>query len=555
MTSLPSPALLAATLELASELDLSEALRIFVRSACTITGARYGALSVLDNRGETAQFVQHGMSSADAALLPHPPLGHGVIGAIPDHGTLRIDSLDGHPQFSGFPAGHPPMENYLGTALRLRDQTFGRLYLCDKEGGFSAADATNVETLAAAAAVAVQNARLFAEARNRGRWLSASQQITTTLLQGTEEEEALALIARLVREVAEADTALIVLPSIGQSWVCEIADGHEAAGLIGIQFPPQGRAVTVLRDGAGLVVDSLARARTLRVPQLARFGPALYAPLMARGSGIGVLILLRRRGRMEFARSDLEMAESFAAQAALALEFASARHAEDRAALLDERARIGRDLHDLAIQQLFATGMQLETARAGIARGEENQQRVEELLNQALTSVDDSVRQIRAIVRSLKEPDQEVDLPERIRREASLARTALGFAPSFTIELDGVSLAGAPNSEELTQQVSDRVDSDISDDVVAVVREGLSNAARHARAASVQVRVAVSGHGLLGHVLVEVLDDGVGVPADRTRNSGLENLAARARRHRGTFTVGRTETGAGTHLVWQVPLT
>ncbi|UNX53835.1 GAF domain-containing protein [Georgenia sp. TF02-10] len=550
--SADTSSLLAAALQLTSELDLPTAMQQFVERAARLTGARYAALGVLDSRGETTTFVQVGVTEEEQRVLGHPPRGRGVLGAIPIDGPLILEDLTKHPDFGGFPPGHPPMHSFLGVPVRVADQVFGRLYLAEKPGGFTAADAEDMMALAQAAAVAIENGRLYAEARNRERWISASQDITTTLLEGTEEEEALAMIAARVREVAEADTALIVLPSVGDAWACEIADGYRAAELIGLVFPPDGRARTVLREGTGLIVDSLTRLRTLRLKELAQFGPALYAPMMLRGEGTGVLILLRRVGRPEFGPGDLAMAESVARQAALALELAAARHAQDVAALLDERARIGRDLHDLAIQQLFATGMQLESARAELAsKGEAG---LAGLLEQSLSSVDESVRQIRSIVHSLREPDTAVVLVERLRREASLARTSLGYAPSLVIDVDGEVLADDAAQAALVQAVDDRVGADVADDVVAVVREGLSNAARHARAASVQVRVSVLGNGPTGRVVVDVEDDGVGVDPAVTRRSGLANLAARARRHGGTFSVGTNERGQGSLLSWQVPL-
>src|SRR5699024_8872112 len=168
------------------------------------------------------------------------------------------------------------------------------------------------------------------------------------------------------------------------------------------------------------------------VPQLGRYGPALYAPMITQGTGRGVLILLRLQGAAEFTSAGLEIAEAVAAQATVALELASARHAQDVSALLEERQRISRDLHDLAIQQLFATGMQLESVRASAAASTETAW-VAENLETSLSSVDDSVRQIRSIVHSLRDADDAVGLVERLRREASLARTGLGFAPSLLI--------------------------------------------------------------------------------------------------------------------------
>lgn len=543
--------LLGAALELTSQLDLPDVLQDFVDAAAALTGARFAALGVLDHLGKTVVFVQHGMSHEAQDQLGHPPRGHGVLGEIPSEGALLLDDISAHPSFGGWPDGHPPMRTFLGMPLRINEQVFGRIYLADKDGGFDDTDVTEVGLLAKAAGVAIANSRIYGQSRARERWLAVSQRITTMLLEGTDEEEALQMIAHEVREVADAETCLIVLPSIGDAWACEIADGKMAQSLIGVEFPPDGRALTVLREGVGVIVDSLALANPMRVPQLRPFGPAMYAPMMVRGTGLGVIVLLREEGRTEFEASDLTMAEGLAKQAALGLELAAARHAEDVASLLAERRRIGRDLHDLAIQQLFATGMQLHGARSRLV--EQGHEDLAAILEVSLTSVDESVRQIRAIVHSLREADEPVYLVERLRREASIGRTALGFAPSLIIRVDDHAVGSGPE-DPYADQVDTRVDPDIADDVVAVVREGLSNVARHAHASSVQVRIDVRGHGPAGRVTIEVEDDGIGVDPGRSRRSGLANLVARARRHRGKFTMGRAERGPGSLLEWQVPL-
>lgn len=513
-------------------------------------------MSILGSRGETSAFYIHGVSDELRNSLGNPPVGRGIIGDIPlDNGIISND-LHSDPRFTGYPPTHPEMTNFLGVPLRIHEQVYGRLYLCNRPGGYSDQDLAYVSGLAILAAVAVENSRLYEVSRSRERWTRVSQQLTTILLEGTEEEDALQFIAKSVREVADADTSLLILPSVGDTWVCEIASGYAASDLIGVTFPPHGRARTVLEEGQGLIVDSLARATTLRVKELSRFGAALYAPLLAGCHAIGILLLLRLPEKPEFDPAVLEMAEQVATQAALALEIAGAKHAADIAALLDERAKIGEDLHDLAIQQLFATGMQLERIRAAFASGAAlDSARAESLMQDALASVDDSVKQIRAIVHNLREPDAAVDLVERLRREASLARRLLGFAPSFVLDIDGEALSASdPSHEEiLIAEADQRVGHDISDDVVAVVRETLSNTARHAGASSAQVVVSISGMGTNGSVRVVVTDDGHGLDPTVTRRSGLDNLKSRARRHGGIcFT--QPASPHGLQVIWEVPL-
>ncbi|HEY5555286.1 MAG TPA: GAF domain-containing protein [Cellulomonas sp.] len=543
--------LLDAVLSVASGLDLTGVLKRFVAASVELTGASCGALNVLDARGASTTFVQVGVSPAVAAMLRHAPHNSGVLGQIPEEGVLALDDLTHHPAFQGFPANHPPMGAFLGTAVRVREKVYGYLYLTDKPGGFTDGDADVVIALAASAGVALANAQLYANAARREHWLRAGQDITTMLLSGADEEEALAHIAATAREVAGADTAALALPGVGGELVVELADGHAAESLIGSVMPSDGPSWSVMGEGRGLLVESLSQSRVVRVLPMRAFGPAMFAPLQTSGRGVGVLILMRRIGGPPFESSDLVTAESFAAQAALAFVLAEARHAQDVAALVDERERIARDLHDLAIQQLFATGMQLETVRRRAARGVDPSE-LTSIVEDALDNVDASVRQIRQIVYALRDPDAANGIVERLRREASLARTGLGFAPSFVVTLDGETVPDGDYIE--ADQIDARIGPDLTDDVVAVVREGLANAARHAHASSVAVRVCVKGQGPTGTVIVEVEDDGVGLPATRARRSGTGNLAARARQHGGTFTLGASPVGRGALLTFEAPL-
>ncbi len=548
--------LLDAILAVASELDLPAVLDRFVQVSARLTGARYGAINVLDSHGTSTTFVYTGIPTAVARMLATAPHAQGVLGMIPPEGVLRLDDLTQHPAFRGFPANHPPMGSFLGASVRLGKHVYGQLYLSEKQGGFTDTDEQFVVALAAAAGVAVANAQLYAEAAQREHWLRAGQDVTTMLLEGVDEEEALEHVAATAREVARADTAALALPGLGGTLLIEMAVGHLAPDLVGTMMPAGGRAEKVMLENKGMIAYNPSESIRTVVPELAAFGSALFAPLQTSGRGVGVLLLLRLAGKPLFEERDLATAESFAAQAALAYVLAEARHAQDIASLLDERERIARDLHDLAIQQLFATGMQLETVRRRAARGVDPSELLS-IVDEALDNVDGSVRQIREIVFKLRDPDAATGLVERLRREASLARTGLGFAPSVVLTLDGALLDGGdPEDDDGLDEdrMDDRVGHALTDDVVAVVREGLANAARHAHASSVTVCVAVDGVGADGTVVVDVIDDGVGMPATRDRASGTGNLASRARQHNGSFSLGAPETGTGTHLRWTAPL-
>ena len=578
--------LLRASLQLTSSLQVPRALRALVESACSLTGATWGTIAVYGRSrttGRRSRPVSAGPASASPEHLDT------LLGRPRDDGVVIVNDLSATTAFTGVIEGEDP-GCILSAPLRAHHQGYGRLYLCDKPGGFTSGDVTTVQTLAQAAAIAVENARLYREARSREQWMAVSQELTTLLLSGAEEDDALTLVARRIREVAHADTVALVLPSVGDAWACEIADGAHAAELIGTFFPARGRALRTLEQQTGLTVPSLHEAwgaADLLVEPLARFGPALYAPMLHRGRGVGVILLLREQGAPTFTDQDLEIAELVAGQATMAFELADAQHAQEMATLLDERARIARDLHDLAIQQLFAAGMQISSARERLrsAPGAADQVDVVcRVLDSSLAAVDDSVGQIRSIVRSLRDRDEDVGLVERLRRESSLARTLLGFAPSLLLSVDGRALAPAGRAEEdeLIGAVDAAVDPEVADDMVAVVREGLSNVARHAHASSVTVdvmltgvvpgggaepamsgstssRPAVSGPGG-AEPAVEIVcrDDGVGVDPGVTRRSGTANMAERARRHGGSFVIGprARNDGAsrGTCFTWRVPL-
>ena len=529
-----------------SSLDLQRILENFVERACALTGARYAGLSVLDTWGDTTMSVEFGDAPAGNASPDQLP--DELVERITDEGYVILNDPSLLENLPGF-------ENFLGVSVTFQGQVYARLYLVNRLGGFGLSALRIVQTLASAAGIAVENAHLYADARRRARWIRASQQLTTSMLEGADEEEGLTLIAQTVREVSQADTAIIVLPSVKDTWAAEITDGHHADRLLGVMFPSEGRAMSVLNEGTGMIVDSLARAQTMRIPEFTEFGPALYAPLRGRGKPAGVLILLRLPGKPEFDYSELALAESLAAQAALALELASARHAEDVASLLDERDRIGRDLHDFAIQQLFAAGMQLDATKQKVSEEQLEVSEVIHALDLSLASIDEAVRQIRAIVHNLREPDSNVGLVERIRRESSLSRSFLGFAPSLLISVDGQAVNEQAESEDcLVELVDSRVDDSRSDDAVAVVREGLSNIARHAHATAGAVSVDLHGDTNSGSLTVSIADDGVGIDPEHTRNSGLANMAERARLNGGTFTLGTGLEGKGTRITWRVPL-
>jgi len=547
--------LLRAVISLSRHLGLGEVLQQLVTTAAELTGAPCAAINVLDGRGVANTFLTYGASGRVLNQLQKLAQADQVLASIPGHEVLTM----GHPPPGTLPLppGQPLLIGpILAVSVRVRHMVFAHLFLVNKPGGFVSLDTEVAAALATAAGAAIENAQLYEAAKRRENWLAAGTEITTMLLSGADEEQALSTIARRAREVAGACAAVLILPSVGGQLVMEIADGDDAEDLVGTRLPPNGRAQTVLTEGIGMIVDSLATAYTLRLAKLRSYGPALFAPMRTSGRGVGVMLLLRQPGDASFNQADLATAESFASQAALALVLSEARHASDYNSLVDERERIARDLHDLAIQQLFATGMHIETARQHASVGDEPAG-LEKLLANALDSIDDTVKEIRSIVSHLRHPGTDEPLDDRLRHEASLARTLLGFAPSLVLLLDGEAVvAGAANATARTEALCQLVGASLADDVVAVAREGLSNAARHAKASSVSVTVSVVETVAAGpgRVSVMVDDDGQGIPAQRQRSSGLANLARRAAMRQGLFEAASRPEG-GSHIEWSAPLT
>ncbi|MGF1647836.1 MAG: GAF domain-containing protein [Kineosporiaceae bacterium] len=530
--------LLDAVVGISEGLDLERVLRRLVQAAAAHTGARYAALGVLGPDGLHETFVHHGMADDLVRAIGPLPRGHGVLGLITrEQRVVRVEDISRHPAAVGFPPGHPPMGTFLGVPLRVRDEVFGNLYLTDKPGGFTDADVDTVQVLGAAAAVAIDNARLFRTVARREAWATAAQRVTTVLLEGSDEEEALGLIAAQARLVAGAAVAALVLPSLDSSLVVEVLDTDEPLDLLGSPLPDDVRPDEELPDGSWLVRDlSAATAH----PGLGTLGPAIAARLADDDGQLGVLLLARPKGASPFVADDLATVTSFASQAALALRLAAARRQADVLALYEERQRIARDLHDLAVQQLFAAGMQLsrlrgEPAPAGVDGPERSWRRT---LDAALDGIDEAVQQIRATIRSLHGHDHDLTLVGRIERETTRAAGLLGFPPALALN--------PPGGPERP------LDPDLVDDLAAVVREALSNVARHARAGRVDVRLDVTPH----EVTLGVADDGVGIGTAGTttsRRSGLANFDARARHHGGAATVSRRPEG-GTLVQWRVPL-
>ena len=524
--------LLRASQMVTRDLTLPAVLRRIVEAARDLVGARYAALGVISPTGGLAEFVHAGMPEDAVARIGHLPEGKGLLGAlIEDPRPIRLRRIAGDQRSAGFPPGHPPMSSFLGVPVRIRDEVFGNLYLAESTNGeFSAEDEELTLALAATAAVAIENARLYESATSRGEWLQAVAAITRGVLSAEPEDagDSLELVARTSLRIARADLVTVVLPGGPDELLIEVAVGPGAAGLAGTRLPMNGSLSGQVFSTGTPLRQSMGDAGAASRPDL-DLGPVLAVPLHGSRRMHGVLWAARRQGRSAFGAEEVEMAAGFANQAALAIELAEARAEQQRAVMLDERERIAADLHDHVIQRLFAAGLSLQSTAGTLGAGP-----AADRILAAVDDLDATIRQIRTSIFQLQQIPQAraPGLRSRLLDVATDLTPVLGFEPA--VRFSGV---------------IDAVADDVGEDVLAVVRESLSNVARHARAGSAEVDVAATADRLT----VDVRDDGVGLGSTE-RRSGLDNLRRRADRRGGTFAVDPREP-TGTWLSWSVPLT
>ncbi|MGW0285760.1 sensor histidine kinase [Streptomyces sp. NPDC003236] len=530
--------LLQAVLAVGSDLDLEVVLHRIVESAVALVDAQYGALGVLGDEGTIKQFVTVGMDEETIERIGHYPRGEGILGLLIRHPEpLRLADLHRHAASVGFPAGHPPMSSFLGAPVRVREQIFGNLYLTNKRSGaeFDTDDEAVLRTLAAAAGVAIDNARLYEDAQRRQRWLAASNDLTRSLLSGAEPSAVLESFTAKVREVAGAALVTLAVP-VGDrgELVIEAASGAGAEKVRGLVLPPSALAAKVFTSGETITSDALsadprAEGGSASVVEL---GPAFFVPLGTPEHVRGVLQVANLPGGALFADAVSDMVTGFGNQAALALDVAEHRRDAERMVVLDDRDRIARDLHDLVIQRLFAGALSLQSTLGRVSDRPQASERIQRVVD----DLDDTIKIIRSTIYALRERDQArrgSGLRAQLVAATERATESLGFAPAL----------------RMTGLLDTVVSAEQGEQLLAVLGEALSNAARHAHATSVDVGVEVTDAALR----LRVADDGRGIDPAVTRRSGLANLRRRAEEMAGSFAVSANEP-SGTVVEWTVPL-
>lgn len=524
--------LIDAILAITSGLKLDATLRAIVHTAAELVDARYGALGVRGYDHRLVEFVYEGIDEETRHLIGSLPEGRGVLGAlIEEPKPIRLDDISRHPASVGFPLHHPPMRTFLGVPVRIRDEVFGNLYLTEKADGqpFSDDDEVLVQALAAAAGIAVDNARLFEESRTREAWIEATRDIGTQMLAGADPAMVFRLIAEEALTLMAGAATLVAVPLDDEAPACEVDDLVivEVAG----EISPAVKQMTVAVSGTsigGVFHDRTPRRfdrLDLAVDGPVEPGPALVLPLRAADTVAGVLVALRSADEQPFSDKQLDMMAAFADQAALAWRLATAQRQMREVEILTDRNRIARDLHDHVIQRLFAVGLTLQGAapRARVPA-------VRESIYSSIDDLQEIIQEIRSAIFDLHAgPSRATGLRHRLDKVIDqLAIPALHTTVQYTGPLSVVDTVLANHAE-------------------AVLREAVSNAVRHANATSLAINVSVEDD-----VRVEVVDDGVGISGDITE-SGLRNLRQRADDAGGEFTVENMPTG-GTLLRWSAPL-
>ncbi|MEU0355758.1 GAF domain-containing sensor histidine kinase [Streptomyces cyaneofuscatus] len=426
------PLLLEAVLSIGSDLGLRATLQQIVDTATALTGARYGALGVLEpDQDRTEALYTTGMTEAERQRVGH---------LLPE----RRAAL---PPEEGRKA--PPTPAFLTAPIQVHTQLFGHLCLAEKSSGpFSETDRALLHVLASQAGIAIGNARLYESARQRERWIEGAAAVTTALLTGTDAADALMTVAESARVLAGASAGVILQPTeAGGMEIVTASTLDDPAGIVGTTIAPGSPVLVQLLGGEPVFIDDSATDPRMTTDVRSRFGPSMMLPLQSGGRLIGTLALPRRRGAPPYTAVDRLLATQFASQAALALVMADAQADRERLAVYEDRDRIARDLHDLVVQRLFATEMMLESTRRRAAAEED----ASELLGRAVDELDSTIQEVRTAIFALQQPPAEAPstFRGRVLRETGGAAALLGFPPSvhFTGAVDA--LVGEETGREL----------------------------------------------------------------------------------------------------------
>jgi signal transduction histidine kinase len=530
-----------ALMGVASGLELKATLRRIVTNAVYLAEASYGALGVLNLDGKIQEFIHVGMSDEVSNQIGNLPTGEGLLGELSAYPIpLRLAHINEHSASIGFPENHPPMTSFLGVPIRIRGEVFGNLYLTSKKGGeaFTEEDEKSVIAFATAAAVAIENSRLYELATLKEKWQRAVTEIGTAVLSGGDSSEVLGLIAEKSRSLTGAAAALIALPDSKNSLIIEIVNidseptptALRLHSWLGADVPADSLLRKSFLLGGSIIEDKCFIWSQVTTDLVEESVAAVALPLRTVDKVLGVLLLIWPEGSIVAANAVIELIESFAGQAALTLVLAEAQQHKEDLAVLEDRDRIGRDLHDLVIQRIFATGLLLN----GLLQEEDLPPEFNKKIDLAVGQLDETIREIRQTIFDLHTVSPETSIKKRISQEVDSISNVLGFPVRLTLM--------GPLDSMITPAIADHL--------LAVVREVLSNCVKHAHATEIDIRVAIDARGLV----CEVIDNGKGYELG-SRTSGIANLESRAAELVGQLVVGaRPDAQPGTWLCWSIPL-
>jgi two-component system sensor histidine kinase DevS len=523
-------ALHRASLSLVSDLSLQGVLERIVDAARELSDARFAALGIADAQGKLETFITSGMKENEIKRIAHPPQGKGLIGEMMRRGqAIRIPEIAEHPRAVGFPPGHPEMHSFLGVPISAYGRSIGQLYLTDKQGAasFSEQDQQLIEMLAAHAAAAIENARLHRSAlaserelAQRNEELELVNSLATAASSTVSVDELLGQMIDQTLELFQANSAEIYLrEESSDSFRLAMYRGESAA-------VPQHR--NGFREGEGWIGGVVADGRPAfsrlaqtaaspASPEEAAAGPGTVAciPLTAKGEVVGVLNLAYL-GEREFTESELGLLEAVGAGIGIAVENARLSRQARRLAVLEERERIGMDLHDGIIQSIYAVGLNLDYARL---ISQENQDQIGERLAQSIDQLNAVIRDIRAYILDLQ--------PSRIATQDlghALDRLVREFRSNSLIEVE----------VRLEPEIVKHLDAMRSAVFFHIAQEALANIAKHANAS----RVWISLREMDDELIFQVADNGRGFDTGgepRRLGHGLSNMAERARQAGGAF--------------------
>ncbi|HUO70531.1 MAG TPA: GAF domain-containing protein [Solirubrobacteraceae bacterium] len=536
------------------ELDLDVVLGRVLAAARDLTGARYAALGVLDeSRTELGRFLALGVDEQTQRDIGSLPRGRGVLGEVIRHPVpLRLDDVASHPQSYGFPSGHPKMRSFLGVPIIVAGETFGNLYLTDKQGAksFTDGDQDSVELLAAFAGVAIDHARRYTNSEQARLELQravaafeATVEISRALGGQTDLQAILELIAKRGRALVGARLLVIELLRDGQLVVAAGA-GEIPEGLLGTPLPlEESVAGAAIRTGrTQRLADELNRSR-YELHGLGRLGvparDALVVPLVFRNETFGALVALDPLGGgAQFAPEPRRLLEAFATSAAAAVATARSAAAERRrqsiAATEAERGRWARELHDETLQALANLRLVLSAARRS-GRPEQ----IQLAMNQAIEQLESDIASLRALISDLRPAAlDQLGLEAAVDALADRMRRA-GVEVDVSIELD-----------ETDGRAQDRMVPELETTLYRLIQEALTNATKHGDATRTVVEVSLQR----GRVRATVRDNGRGFdPTDDTEGFGLLGMSERVELLDGTLTI-ESAPGSGTTIRASLPV-